>query len=90
MNIVLSASRSREHSDECSRATMVASKGINIADLANKEVKILIGSDAPEALCSLEVRLGKKNQPHVIRMVLGWMAIRLLKGRCLQQAAKHR
>ena len=61
-------------------------KGIDIADLVDKNDTILIGSDTSEALCPLEVRSGKKNQPRAIRTILGWTVMGPLKGRCLQQA----
>ena len=56
-------------------------KNIDIADLVDKKVTILIGSDVPEALCSLEVRTGKTGQHHAERTLLGWTAMGPLKGR---------
>ena len=61
-------------------------KYVELTELVNKEVTILIGSDVPEALCPLEVRSGKKNQPHAIRTILGWTVMGLLKGIGYQEA----
>ena len=61
-------------------------KDVELADLVNKEVTILIGSDVPEALCPLEVRSGKRNQPHAIRTILGWTVMGPLKGTGYQEA----
>ena len=61
-------------------------KDVDITDLVDKEVTILIGSDIPEALCPLEVRSGKKNQPHAIRTILGWTVMGPLKGKGYQDA----
>ena len=56
-------------------------RNIDIADLVDKKVTILIGSDVPEALCPLEVRTGKIGQPHAVRTLLGWTVMGPLKGR---------
>ena len=62
-------------------------KDVDIADLVDKKVTILIGSDVPEALCHIEVRSGGKNQPHAIKTILGWTVMGPLKGkRCLEDA----
>ena len=52
----------------------------------DKKVTILIGSHVPEALCPLEVRAGKKNQPLAIRTILGWTVMEPLKGNSYQEA----
>ena len=41
-------------------------KNIDIADLVDKRVTILIGSDVLEALCPLKVRTGKTGQLHAV------------------------
>ena len=56
-------------------------KDIDVADLVDKKVTILIGSDVPEALCPIEVRSGGKNQPHAIKTILGWTVMGPLKGK---------
>ncbi|XP_046855980.1 uncharacterized protein LOC124449080 [Xenia sp. Carnegie-2017] len=61
-------------------------KGVNLTDLVDKKVTILIGSDVPEALCPLEVRSGKRNQPYAIRTILGWTVMGPLKGKPYQEA----
>jgi hypothetical protein len=45
---------------------------ISLAEVSSKEVTILIGNDAPEALCPLEVKRGGKGQPYAVRSLLGW------------------
>ena len=40
----------------------------------------------PEALCPLEVRSGKRDQPHAIRTILGWTVMGPLKGTGYQEA----
>ncbi len=61
-------------------------KDVELTDLVNKKVTILIESDVPEALCPLEVRFGKKNQPHAIRTIIGWTVMGPLKGTGYQEA----
>ena len=61
-------------------------KNVDITDLVDKKVTILIGSDAPVALCPLEVRSGKKNQPHAIRTILGWTVVGPLMRKTHQDA----
>ena len=61
-------------------------KDVDISDLVDKKVTILIGSDVPEPLCPLEVRAGKKNQPHAIRTILGRTVMGPLKGNSYQEA----
>ena len=52
-----------------------------MADLVDKKVTILIGSDVPEALCPLEVSTGKIGQPHAVRTLLGWTVMGPLKAK---------
>lgn len=64
-------------------------KGVDIADLVDKKVSILIGSDTPEALCPLEVRSGKIGQPYAVWTLLGWTIIGPLKGKREREAHVH-
>ncbi|KAK3746513.1 hypothetical protein QZH41_005378 [Actinostola sp. cb2023] len=61
-------------------------KDVNMAEIPNKEITILIGSDAPEALCPLEVKYGKKGEPYALRTLLGWTVTGPLKGRTTRRA----
>ncbi|KAK3734270.1 hypothetical protein QZH41_008857, partial [Actinostola sp. cb2023] len=61
-------------------------KDVNMAEIPNKEITILIGSDAPEALCPLEVKSGKKREPYALRTLLGWTVTGPLKGRTTRRA----
>ncbi|KAK3715648.1 hypothetical protein QZH41_020729, partial [Actinostola sp. cb2023] len=61
-------------------------KDVNMAEIPNKEITILIGSDAPEALCPLEVKSGKKGEPYALRTLLGWTVTGPLKGRTARRA----
>ncbi|KAK3741593.1 hypothetical protein QZH41_012537, partial [Actinostola sp. cb2023] len=61
-------------------------KDVNMAEIPNKEITILIGSDAPEALCPLEVKSGKKGEPYALRTLLGWTVTGPLKGRTTRRA----
>jgi len=45
---------------------------VHLAEIGEKDIKILIGNDAPEALCPLEVKSGGKGQPYAVRTLLGW------------------
>ena len=64
-------------------------KGVDIADLVDKKVSLLIGSDTLEALCPLEVRSGKIGQPHAVPTLLGWTIMGPLKGKRESEALVH-
>lgn len=64
-------------------------KGVDIADLVDKKVSILIGSDTPEALCPLEVQSAKIGQPHAVQTLFGWTIMGLLKGKRESEALVH-
>ncbi|XP_020917576.1 uncharacterized protein LOC110254869 [Exaiptasia diaphana] len=45
---------------------------VSLSDFQNKEVKMIIGSNVPEAFWVLEERRGKVGEPYAIRSPLGW------------------
>ena len=49
--------------------------GIELPEIENKEVKVLIGCNVPEAFWVLEERRGGKGEPVAIRSLLGWTLI---------------
>lgn len=48
---------------------------VELGSTENKEVRILIGSNVPEAFWVLEERRGKRGEPYAIRSPLGWTLI---------------
>ena len=47
-------------------------KDVTLPQIENKDVRLLIGSDVPEAFWNLEERRGKAKQPYAVRTPLGW------------------
>ena len=45
---------------------------VELHSIENKEVRVLIGSDVPEAFWVLEERRGKRREPYAVRSPLGW------------------
>ena len=45
---------------------------VELHSIENKEVRVLIGSDVPEAFWGLEERCGKRREPYAARSPLGW------------------
>ena len=50
-------------------------RGINLPSTEDAEVRLLIGSDTPEAFWVQEERRGQKKEPYAIRSPLGWTLI---------------
>ena len=46
--------------------------GLNIDEVAEKDITMLIGADLPEALLYSEVRKGNKGQPLALKTMFGW------------------
>lgn len=49
--------------------------GIDLPEIDNKEVRVLIGCNVPEAFWVLEERRGGRGEPVAIRSLLGWTLI---------------
>lgn len=49
--------------------------GIGLHSIENKEVRILIGSDVPEAFWVLEERRGGRGEPYAISSPMGWTVV---------------
>ena len=47
-------------------------KGITFPTIDQREIKLLIGGDTPEAFWVMEQRKGKRKEPYAIRSPLGW------------------
>ncbi|XP_077967709.1 uncharacterized protein LOC120346600 [Styela clava] len=45
---------------------------VDISDSTHMEVKLLIGSNIPDAHAVFEVKLGKRGQPRAVKTMLGW------------------
>ncbi|XP_077969292.1 uncharacterized protein LOC144423012 [Styela clava] len=45
---------------------------VDISDNTDREVKLLIGSNVPDAHDVLEVKRGKRGQPRAVKTLLGW------------------
>ena len=50
-------------------------QGIELPEIENKEVRVLIGCNVPEAFWVLEEKRGSKDKPVGIRSFLGWTII---------------
>ena len=50
-------------------------QGIQLPEIAHKDIGLLIGADNPEVFWTLEERCGGKKEPYAIKTVLGWTLI---------------
>ena len=67
----LNASRRSIHSEQYTRKRPHL-EGIKLPSISEKEVRLIVGTNAPEAFWVLEERRGNRVEPYAIRRPLGW------------------